>query len=85
MFCAIARTNNNKTILKAPTMDRESSQNDTQLGEEKIRELIDATLKVKSRAHAPYSNFKVGAALLTKDGRIFTGTYVASNVPHCVF
>jgi len=29
-----------------------------------------------NKAHAPYSNFKVGAALLTKSGRIFTGCNV---------
>jgi cytidine deaminase len=28
------------------------------------------------RAHAPYSNFPVGAALVTKDGRVHTGVNV---------
>ena len=38
--------------------------------------LFDAARKVRTRAYAPYSNFLVGAAILTVDGR----TYVGSNV-----
>src|SRR2546427_6639429 len=30
-------------------------------------------------AHAPYSNFNVGAALLTSDGRVFTGCNVENS------
>lgn len=29
--------------------------------------------KARQKAYAPYSHFKVGAALLTQDGKIFTG------------
>ncbi len=38
--------------------------------------LIEKAIEVMNKAHAPYSNFKVGAALLTKSGRIFTGCNV---------
>ena len=38
--------------------------------------LIEAAVKVRGNAHAPYSNFKVGAALETKSGKIFTGCNV---------
>lgn len=39
-------------------------------------DLIDAAQKVRENAHAPYSNFKVGAALRTKDGAVFVGCNV---------
>lgn len=35
--------------------------------------LIEAALKVKENAYAPYSQFYVGAALLADDGTVFTG------------
>ena len=37
------------------------------------RELIRAAFAVRERAYTPYSHFKVGAALLTRSGRVFTG------------
>jgi cytidine deaminase len=36
-------------------------------------ELIKAAMEARSNAHAPYSKFAVGAALLTKSGRVFLG------------
>lgn len=38
--------------------------------------LIQQAIEARERAYAPYSNFKVGAALLTVDGRVFTGCNV---------
>ena len=40
------------------------------------QQLIDAALGVRLRAHAPYSEFGVGAAVLTEGGRTFTGCNV---------
>ncbi|HEX4003485.1 MAG TPA: cytidine deaminase [Candidatus Acidoferrales bacterium] len=38
--------------------------------------LMDAARSTMRKAHAPYSNFKVGAALLTTTGEIFAGCNV---------
>ncbi len=42
-----------------------------------IRKKLDqAAIKVMRNAHAPYSNFHVGAAILLTNGRIFSGCNV---------
>jgi len=42
-------------------------------------DLIYKAKKARLRAYAPYSSFKVGAALLTKSGEIFTGANVENS------
>lgn len=39
-------------------------------------ELIERAGAVRSKAYAPYSNYAVGAALLTKSGKVFEGVNV---------
>lgn len=41
--------------------------------EETLRALFSAARSVREKAHAPYSRFHVGAALVTRSGRIFAG------------
>lgn len=38
--------------------------------------LVEKAMKAKQNSYSPYSNFKVGAALLSKNGEIFTGTNI---------
>ncbi len=42
----------------------------------KAEELLRHASKARNLAYAPYSKFRVGAALLAKDGEIFTGCNV---------
>lgn len=37
------------------------------------KELINEALKAREMAYCPYSNFAVGAALLTKEGKVYRG------------
>ena len=36
-------------------------------------ELIKSALEARERAYTPYSHFKVGAALLTAEGKVIQG------------
>ncbi|NTW71868.1 MAG: cytidine deaminase [Eubacteriaceae bacterium] len=40
---------------------------------EKLDRLVDLAIKSKEMAYVPYSKFRVGAAVLSADGRIFGG------------
>lgn len=45
---------------------------------EKIK-LIEMAKRASLNAHSPYSNFCVGSALLTKDGKVYTGCNVENH------
>lgn len=38
-----------------------------------MEQLVTAASEARERAYVPYSNFAVGAAVLSKDGKLFTG------------
>jgi len=41
-------------------------------------DLIKVAKRARKNAHAPYSQFKVGAAILTSEGKVFTGCNIES-------
>jgi cytidine deaminase len=40
------------------------------------KRLVQLARQARRKAHAPYSNFHVGAALLTSSGKVVTGCYI---------
>src|SRR5512143_4021137 len=46
------------------------------LGSEEIQALIEKANAVCGHAYAPYSKYRVGAALHTKSGRVYTGVNI---------
>ncbi len=53
---------------------------------QEIDDLIDNAFKAKERAYAPYSNFRVGAALLTESGKLYTGIHsFLFNITYLIF
>jgi cytidine deaminase len=47
-----------------------------ELSRKQREQLLQAARKVMKQAHAPYSHFKVGAAILTAKGEVFSGCNV---------
>jgi len=43
-------------------------------------ELVEVAKEARLAAHAPYSSFQVGAALVTSDGRVFKGCNIENSV-----
>jgi cytidine deaminase len=43
------------------------------------QELYERAVAISQRAYAPYSNYLVGAAVLTRDGKIFEGVNVENT------
>ena len=54
------------------------------MDEKLIRELIETAAAQRRYSYAPYSEYRVGAALLAEDGRIFTGCNIENaSYPAC--
>jgi cytidine deaminase len=47
-----------------------------EISDEQRADLIERALQARQSAYAPYSEYAVGAALLTSSGRVFTGANV---------
>ena len=52
--------------------------NGNKLEKDRTEQLIEAAKHVREQAYAPFSNFRVGAAVRTKSGKIYTGCNVES-------
>jgi cytidine deaminase len=44
-----------------------------------VTRLVEAALRVRENAYAPYSQFRVGAAVVSEDGRLFVGCNVENS------
>ena len=44
-----------------------------------VKELIREAFEARKNAYTPYSKFNVGAALLTKDGRVYRGCNIENS------
>lgn len=44
-----------------------------------IQNLIDCSIRARENAYAPFSNFKVGASILCKDGSLHTGCNIENS------
>ena len=49
-----------------------------------ISKLIETAMEQLKFSYTPYSNFKVGASLLTKNGQIYTGCNIENAAYRCV-
>ena len=43
------------------------------------KEILNLLIETKEKAYAPYSNFKVGAVLITKEGKTYTGCNIEND------
>ena len=46
---------------------------------DKWKTLLNEAINAQKNAYSPYSHFKVGAAIITKEGKIFTGCNVENS------
>ena len=53
---------------------------DTNLSENTIKQLIKSAIDARKNAYTPYLEFQTGAAILTKEDKIFTGCNIQSAV-----
>ncbi len=65
--------NHSRKVYNALSMSASSKQG---VSSRQREQLLSAARKTMKHAHAPYSRFKVGAALLTSKGEIFSGCNV---------
>lgn len=45
-----------------------------------VKELLNAAIAAREKSYSPYSSYSVGAALLTSEGKMYTGANIESSV-----
>jgi cytidine deaminase len=65
-----------KSAATSPKKQRASAARAAHPHSSLLDDLVQRAKAVRERAHAPYSRYKVGAAIATKSGRIFEGCNV---------
>lgn len=65
-----------KTAKKRSAVGAKAPRKRSAIESARLDELVRRATVVRENAHAPYSRYKVGAAIATKSGRIFTGCNV---------
>ena len=66
--------------------DGRAGEKQAALPEPVLKELIGRALEARGFSYSPYSGYQVGAALLTKDGKIYAGCNVENasySVTNC--
>lgn len=46
------------------------------MNNEQIKLLVEKAVEAKENSYSPYSKFRVGCALQTTDGKLYTGNWV---------
>ena len=59
--------------------EKTMSRNDVKRTDKTIKKLFKKALKTRENAYAPFSKFKVGAAVITKDEEVFTGCNIENS------
>ncbi len=69
-----------KEIEVMQVLNQAANQSEVKVAEAELdfdfKNLIEQAKKAREKSYSPYSNFKVGAAILTKSGKIYSGTNV---------
>lgn len=64
--------------------DEQPMHNSGRLSDDTVQMLIQKSVEAKQHAYCVYSKFRVGAALLTADGCVFTGNGQVTLVHACL-
>ncbi|XP_063798237.1 cytidine deaminase [Pseudophryne corroboree] len=67
---------NNHLASQEEDLPANAATSGSNLGADVIQKLLRKSQEAKTFAHCPYSKFRVGAAVLTRDGRIYLGCNV---------